>query len=167
MGYPALYPSFDPALRAFYKAYYGQPLPHSFRMLTPASAGFNVQRTDDRTLVIQSQALNIFSCDDLGPFHEVYALSGFDSLLFKPTRRKGELYHADGLVVEVVETDPAGLPSRVAFHFNAPLDSSIFEWFAWDWRTGFYRPFEIPAIGASLTLLGPKGDAAKPKLHFP
>ena len=60
-----------------YKAYHHQLLPKTLRVLVPGCTSFDVQRTDDKTLVIQSQGSNIFSCDDVGPIHIAYALSAF------------------------------------------------------------------------------------------
>src|SRR5208282_5235670 len=55
------------AYMPFYKAYHHLPLPRSARTLVPGGADFDVRRTDDKTLVIQSRAPNIFSWNDLGP----------------------------------------------------------------------------------------------------
>jgi hypothetical protein len=42
------------------------------RTLVPGCTSFDVERTDDKTLVIQSKAPDIFSCDDVGPIHFAY-----------------------------------------------------------------------------------------------
>ena len=39
-----------------YRAYYHRPLPKTLRALVPGCTSFDVQRTDDKTLVIQSKA---------------------------------------------------------------------------------------------------------------
>ena len=44
----------------FYKAYHRQPLPKSARTLVPGCTGFEVRRTDDRTLVLQSRRPTYF-----------------------------------------------------------------------------------------------------------
>ena len=71
-----------------YKAYYHQLLPRTLRVLVPGCTGFDVQRTDDKTLVIQSQGSNIFSCDDVGPIHIAYALSACNQLLRRTQMQK-------------------------------------------------------------------------------
>jgi len=138
-----------------FKAYYHQALPKTLRTLVPGCTGFDVQRTDDKTLVIQSHGSNIFSCDDVGPIHIAYAFSAFTLVGAEPNFKKGDRYNLDGLTVEVLELDSAGFPSRVAFRFDASLDSPDFRWIWFDWRASSAKPFKVPAIGQSVTLSGP------------
>ena len=138
-----------------YKAYHHQPLPKTMRTLVPGCTSFDVQRIDDKTLVIQSQAPDIFSCDNLGPVHLAYAFRTFN-LLGGSRCKKGDRYDLGGLTVEVLESDASDLPSRVAFRFNTSLDSPDFHWLRFDWRTFSYRPFEVPGIGQGVTLSGPR-----------
>lgn len=140
-----------------FDAYYDRPLPKTLRALAPACTGFEVQRPDDKTLMIQSRGPDIFSCDNVGPVHLAYALSAGSRLLSsEPTYRKGERYRLTGLTVEILELDAAGLPSRVAFHFDVSLDAPDFHWVWFDWRKGSTERFKVPAIGQSVTLPGPK-----------
>ncbi len=139
-----------------YKAYYHQLLPKTLRTLVPGCTSFDVQRTDDKTLVIQSQGPNIFSCDNVGPIHIAYALSAFTLVGAEPNCKKGDRYNLGGLTVEVLELDTASFPSRVAFRFDTSLDSPDFRWIWFDWRTSSAKPFKVPAIGQSVTLSGPR-----------
>jgi hypothetical protein len=139
-----------------YMAYYHQPLPKTLRTLVPGCTGFDVQRTDDKTLVIQSQGPNIFSCDNVGPMHVAYVLNTVTLIFGEPKCKKGDRYNLDGLTVEVLETDASDLPSRVAFHFDTSLDSPDFRWLWFDWRKSSGKPFKVPAIGQSVTIPGPK-----------
>lgn len=141
-----------------YKAYHHQLLPRTLRVLVPACTSFDVQRTDDKTLVIQSQGSNIFSCDDVGPAHIAYAFNACDRLLHTADSKfkKGDRCNLGNLTVEVLESDASDLPSRVAFHFDTSLDSPNFRWLWFDWRTLSSEAFKIPAIGQSVTLAGPK-----------
>ena len=139
-----------------YKAYFHQPLPRTVRALVPAGTGFTVQRTDDKTLVIRSQGPDIFSCDDVGPIHIAYVFDTCNLLLCAPECKTGDRYDLNGLTVEVLESDAAGLPSCVAFRFDTSLDSPDFRWLWFDWRTFSAPPFKIPAIGQSVTLSGPR-----------
>ena len=139
-----------------YKAYYHRPLPKTLRALVPGCTSLDVQRIDDKTLVIQSKAPDIFSCDDVGPIHVAY-LCRFGNFIGDPKCKKckkGDRYDLGSLTVEVLESDASDLPSRVAFRFDTSLDSPDFQWIQWDWRTG-REPFKIPAIGQSVTLSGP------------
>ena len=143
-----------------YKAYHHQPLPKTMRTLVPGLTSFDVERTDDKTLVIQSRAPDIFFCDNVGPIRGAYACRAFNLLVGKPKCKKSERYDLDGLTVVVLELDVSGLPSRVAFQFNTSLDSPDFHWLRFDLRMALvssqpYQPFKIPAIGQSVTLSGP------------
>jgi hypothetical protein len=136
-----------------YKVYYHRPLPKTLRALAPGCTSLDVQRTDDKTLVIQSKAPNIFSCDEVGPIHLAY-LCRFGNLIGDPKCKKGDRYDLGGLTVEVLESDASDMASRVAFRFDTSLDSPDFDWIQFDWRTG-RQPFKVPAIGQSVTLSGP------------
>jgi len=108
-----------------YKAYHHQPLPQTLRALVPGCTSFDVQRTDHKTLVIQSKGPDIFSCDNVGPIHGAYACTDLKLLLGKPKSRKGDLYDLRGLTAEVLESDTSDLPSRVVFRFDTSLDSPV------------------------------------------
>jgi hypothetical protein len=143
------------AYAPFYKAYYHQPLPRTLRTLVPGCTSFDVQRTDDRTLVIQSRASNIFTCDDVGPAHFAYVFSACNVAVGVPKSKKGDRHGFDGLTVEVLEANAADVATGVAFRFDSSLDSPDFHWLWWDWQTFSYKPFALPAIGQSVTLSGP------------
>lgn len=147
--------SFALAYAPFYKAYYHQPLPRTIRTLVPGCTGFNVQRTDDQTLVIQSEAPDIFTCDDVGPVHFAYVFSACNVAIGVPKSKKGDRHDLGNLTVEVLESNAADVATRVAFRFDTSLDSPEFHWLWWDWQTLSYKPFKIPAIGQSVTLSGP------------
>lgn len=147
--------SFTLAYSPFYRAYYRQPLPRSMRTLVPGCASFNVQRTDDRTLVIQSGASGIFSCDGVGPAHFAYVFSACNAAIGVPKGKKGDRQVLGNLTVEVLDSNAADTATRVAFRFNSSLDSPGFHWLWWNWQTFAYEPFKMPAIGQSVTLSGP------------
>ena len=144
-----------------YAAYYHWPLPETLRVLAPGCTGFEVQRADDQTLVIQSRGADFFACDNLGPVHVAYFLNTADRLLLEnPQYKKGERYLLKGLTVEILDLDASDLPSRVAFHFDSSLDSPDYRWLWFNWRKGACEPFSLPAIGRSVTLPGPALAAA-------
>jgi hypothetical protein len=144
------------AYAPFYRAYHHQPLPKTIRTLVPGCTSFDVERTNDKTLVIQSKAPDIFSCDDVGPIHVAYAFRAVNVLVGAPGCKKGDRHDLGSLTVEVLESDASDLPSRVVFRFNTSLDSPDFHWLRFDWPTWSYQPFKIPAIGQSVTLSGPR-----------
>jgi len=143
------------AYAPFYRAYYHQPLPRTLRTLVPGCTSFDVQRIDDQTLVIQSKAPDIFSCDDVGPVHLAYVFNACNVAVGVPRSKRGDRHDFGGLTVEVLESTAVDVASRVAFRFDTPLGSPDFHWLCWDWQTLSYKPFEVPAIGQSVTLSGP------------
>lgn len=146
-----------PVYGPYYKAYRGQPLPRSMRTLAPGCASFDVQRTGDKTLVVQSRATDLFTCDDVGPLHVAYFVMRLDLWLAGETKFiPGDRQDLGSVTVEILKLGSSGLPSRVAFHFDAPLDSPEFDWMRFDWATGCYEPFEVPPVGESVTVLGPR-----------
>ena len=144
------------AYMPFYKAYSHQPLPRTLRTLVPGCTSFDVQRTDEQTLVIRSRASDVFTCDDVGPVHIAYIFSACNVAVGVPKSKKGDRHDLSGLTVEVLEANVADVATRVAFRFDASLDSPDFRWLWWDWRTFSYRSFQIPSIGQSVTLSGPR-----------
>ena len=138
-----------------YKVYHHEPLPKTMRTLVPGCTGYDVERTDDRTLVIQARGTDIFSCDEVGRFHFAYAFRTANLAIAAPKCKQGDLYEVGGLSVEVLKVDPENLPIRVAFRFDTSLDSADFHWLWFDWQTITYQPFKIPAIGQGVTLSGP------------
>ncbi len=138
-----------------YATYFRQQFPRTLRVLAPSCTGFDVRRTDDKTLVLRSHGSNIFSCDDLGPAHIAYAFNAVDGLLGNFKCKNGERYNVGNVNVEILESDATGLPSCVAFHFDASLDSPRFRWLSFNWRASSSQPFKIPAVGQSVTISGP------------
>jgi hypothetical protein len=136
------------------KAYYRQPLPRSMRTLVPGCTSFMVERADDQTLVFQSRASNIFSCD-LGLVDKAYGVANCNVALGNTRAKPGERFHLGVLTVEILQTDAAAMPSRVAFHFDHSLDSPDFYWLRFDWPTQKYLAFAVPTVGKSTTISGP------------
>ncbi|HEY5913377.1 MAG TPA: hypothetical protein VJA21_22550, partial [Verrucomicrobiae bacterium] len=68
----------------------------------------------------------------------------------------GERFERGPLIAEILELDAAELPSRVAFRFNASLDSPRFHWLQFDFQTCSHVPFPVPAVGQRVTVVGPE-----------
>jgi len=139
----------------FAKAYSHQPLPRTLRTLAPGCTSFEVKRSDERTLVIQSKAPNIFACDDFGPVHTFYAVRFSNVFLGELQFKRGERLERGNLEVEILELDAAELPCRIALRFNASLDAPTFHWLQFNFQTRSYQPFLVPAVGQRVTVLGP------------
>jgi hypothetical protein len=145
----------------FAKAYTHQPLPRTLRTLVPGCTSFEVERTDEKTLVIQPKASNIFACEDFGPVHKFYAVRFSNIFLGELEFKKDEQFERSGLVVDILELDAAKLPSRLAFRFNASLDSPTFHWLQFNFQTRAYEPFAIPAVGQRVTVFGEEVPQAR------
>ncbi len=139
----------------FGKACADQPLPRTLRTLVSGCTGFEIERTDERTLVIQSKASDIFACDEFGPVHKYYAVRFSNVCLGELAFKKGERFERGGLVVEILELDEAQLPSRVRFRFNTSLDSPTFHWLQFNFETVSHEPFAVPAVGERVWMAGP------------
>lgn len=144
----------------FTRAYYSEPVPSSIRTLLPANTGFKLSRPNPTTLVVEaagpSSHNDIFSCDPLGPVHPCYALQTANDFLAGcswPTH--GERRSIAGFTAEVLEVTKRGAPRKVAFRFDAPLDSENLLWLRFDWPTFRYERFNPPKIGEEVQIRGP------------
>jgi hypothetical protein len=145
---------FITAYAPFAKAYAHQPLPRSLRTLVPGCTSFEVERSDEKTLIIQSKAPNIFSCGDLGPVHPLYALRFSNVSVGELQFKKGERFERGGLVVEILELDAEKMPSRIACRFGTSLDSPTFHWLQFNCQNLSFEPFVVPAVGQHVTVVG-------------
>ncbi|HVM47339.1 MAG TPA: hypothetical protein VMU04_04890 [Candidatus Acidoferrum sp.] len=139
----------------FARAIAHQPLPRSLRTLLPGCTTFELERTDEKTLVARSKTPDIFSCGDAGPVHKLYALRFSNMFLGELEFEKGERLERGGLEVEILDLDAERLPSRVAFRFKASLDSPTFRWLQFNFQTRSNEPFAVPRVGQRVTVFGP------------
>ena len=144
------------ALVPFYRAYRGEPLPRSTRILVPGSIPFEVSRPDASTLILKAKASDLFDCPELGPIHACYACKSINDFLFGGiTWKTGDRVTRKGLLAEILEVSPRGTPRSVAFHFGKPLETDEMVWLFFDWRRGAHRPFALPRIGETVAVAGP------------
>jgi hypothetical protein len=117
-----------------------RPLPKHWRVLSFGSQPVVVKRTDDRTLIVD------YIGGILGtPFLELYR----DRRI---RMTPGEQVKLEGLVIEVTAVTADGRASQAKFTFDEPLDSDAFRFYYWIDET--FKPFSLPAIGASQELPG-------------
>ena len=147
----------------FTRFYRGQELPNTLRSLVPGCTGFLVQRTDARTLLVRPNGPNVFHFRDVGPLHVSYVLARIDQMFRRPAFKAGYHLGLNGLDIEVLETDAQGLPATAVFRFGASLDSPSFRWRYFDWASFRYRPLEIPAVGATAYVPGPREGQKTPR----
>ena len=143
----------------FYRAYRGEPLPKSTRILMPGSVPFEVSRPDATTLILKAKELDLFDCPEIGPFHACYGCKSANDFLFGGlTWKADDLVTRKAFVAEILEVSPRGAPRSVAFHFPKPLESGQTVWLYFNWKQGAHRPFALPRIGETVTIAGPRGN---------
>jgi hypothetical protein len=117
-----------------------RPLARRWRALSFGAEPVHVQRTDERTIILDypSGILN-------SPFLELYR----DRRL---PMAAGERIELDGLRIEVLETTVDGRATRARFSFDTPLDAPSFRFYYW--VDGGFAAFIPPAVGQSVIVPG-------------
>jgi branched-subunit amino acid transport protein len=139
----------------FYRAYCGQTLPRTVRVLAPGSAPFEVSRPDASTLILKANGSDLFECPAVGPFHLGYACKSYNNLLFGGRLWKaGDRVMNKQFVAEILEVSPRGAPRSVAFHFDKPLESAGRVWLFFDWSRQEHAPFALPRPGETIKVAG-------------
>lgn len=112
----------------------GTPVPRSARGLAPGLPSVEIERPDERTLLVR-------------PAHG-YLATRVDRLFRPPTLSldKGATTHLDGIDVEVIASTPDGRPAAARFTFPAPLEDPRWRWLRWE--NGVFLPASPPAVGA-------------------
>ncbi|MHC4867970.1 MAG: hypothetical protein ACYTEX_28190 [Planctomycetota bacterium] len=141
----------------FDRAYRQQPVPQTVRTLAPGFGPLEVVRTDEKSLVIKTQAANLFSAAHQSYLHVVNFFREFNKLYLSDHLpfQVGQRIELTGLKVEVVAVDDDNLPMQVAFEFDVRLEDESLHWLQFDWQTGRYHPFAPPAVGEKTEIQGP------------
>lgn len=127
--------------KRYYEEINGKPLTLRLRQLTVVATGDEiVERIDDHTLSL-SASEGIFH----DPFSQVFRSP---SMLF----HKGDIASVAGMRAEIMDAGEDGIPRRIQFHFDAPLDDPTTVWVTWV-HQGFV-PFKLPAPGEKVTVPG-------------
>jgi hypothetical protein len=151
----------------FYRAYYGESIPKTFRTLALGGEGLEVTRTDERTLVVKCASSNIFSNDQNSPLHFANLFGVLNSLFIgDQSYEKGEKQILKNLMVEILAVDSHRLPSEIAFRFETSLDDPAFYWLWFDWTSFSYKQFRLPQIGQTVSIPGPPPVTFRDALHF-
>jgi hypothetical protein len=116
--------------------YYADPKPvtQSLRQLSTVTEGEEMlERIDDHTIVMTATQ---------GVFHDP-----FSQVFRSPSMpfHAGDVMTVKGMRVEILEVGAEGLPRRIQFHFDAPLDDPSMVWITWV-KQGFV-PFKPPGRG--------------------
>jgi hypothetical protein len=151
----------------FKLAFDNKPIPQSIRALASAYTALEIERTNERTLVIRSKEDNIFTSNQDSPLHFSHAFAVLDQLfcnsrMFEKNRR----FTLEGMTVEVLQTDDNGLPGEIAFTFDTSLEDKQFRWLQFNWQTLSYEPFNPPAPGEIVRTDGPPIVRFRDAVHF-
>ena len=139
----------------FYRAYSGQPLPRTVRILVPGCVPFEVSRTDASTLILKAKGLDLFDCPDFGPMRAAYLCKEFNQQIFGVgTWKTGDRVTNKEFVAEILEVSPRGAPRAVAFHFDKRLESDGRVWLFFDWDRRTHAPFALPKPGETIQVAG-------------
>ncbi|MHC4294523.1 MAG: hypothetical protein ACYSTL_02960 [Planctomycetota bacterium] len=142
---------------AMYCEMEGKPVPQAVRVLA-ALVPLEITRVDDSTLKLRATAGNLLSCEQRAevPMHYAYFLRDFNSLVRdeKHPMRPGQRIELSRLCIEVTDVDEDGLPREAVFRFAVSLDDPALRWVQVS-REGTNIPFEVPAIGQTVSLKGP------------
>ncbi|UCF43392.1 MAG: hypothetical protein JSV99_00215 [Planctomycetota bacterium] len=142
----------------FVRAYEGEPLPRATRILAPGFNQVEIIRTGNRSILLEAREGNLLEIDQQSELHFVNFFEQFNGL-FRSERfgmHAGEQISLPRLTVEIVAVDARGLPTQVLFRFAAALEDPSLCWLEFDWEDGCYHPFEVPAIGESTEVPGPR-----------
>jgi hypothetical protein len=115
----------------------GKPVPRHCRELCAGVNDLDVERRDDRTLVLRpdntfldSPWTNAFRNPRQDPFHA------------------GDRVTLSEMGVEVTAVTPDGRPSEMVFRFDRPLEDPALRWIVY--QNGQYVPFTPPAVGQAV-----------------
>lgn len=146
------------AFLPFEQAYRGRDIPQSIKVLAPAFRTLEVQRPDEKTLIIKAKEGNLFSCGDIGPMHIAYMFKLFNDLFQdeKSVFRNGDKFILPQLTVTVARVDKNAMPTELSFVFSVPLEDNSLSFYQYDWHSLSYKPFEAPAVGQAVELPGPR-----------
>ena len=145
----------------FNAAYYGRPIPKSIRALAFAYTALEIERINEKSIVIRSKENNIFTSNRSSPLHFSHAFALTD-ILFYDSRmfEKNCRFVLEGMTVEILDLDENNLPRELSYTFDVPLEHKKFRWLQFNWQTFLYEPFSLPGLGETVVTNGP------PVVHF-
>jgi len=133
-----------------------QPLPRLIHMLAPGYGPLQVSRTDDQSLRLKALEASLLTCQ-ITPRLEIVHLYRYLSDFRAPQDRftPGKAIRLPGLTVFIESMDTQGQPVEIRCEFDSPLADATRSWLRWDWQLKCYEPFDLPAVGQTVTLKGP------------
>ena len=138
---------------------YGPPYLSRTLVLGSGSTAIEIYRPDKRTLLIRPEAGFLAPPMNGQPGREVEkllfdqrgVLQWFDRMYRDSTPMAvGQRIGLMGVTVVITAVTDDGCPAEATFRFTMNLESPLFRWM--QWKDGGYVPFELPAVGRTLTL---------------
>jgi hypothetical protein len=137
----------------------GRPYVHPTFVLGSGSRTVEIHRRDDQTLLVRLDGG--FYAPEGSPrgraemaqilFDQRRSIDTLDRLYRDSTPMTvGHRIQLMCATVEITALTEDDRPAEATFHFLTALESPLFNWL--QWRDGRYVPFEVPAVGETLTL---------------
>jgi len=142
--------------------------PQRLRVLAPGWRTLEVHRSDERTLILRTQGGNLFKPDPSPILYMTHLYKEFASLA-RPLDQPFEPNHTyilSDMEVQVRALDERCLPREITIRFNAPLDDPSLRWVEYDWSRFKYRVFNLPPVGQTYIIPGPKCPSLSTILDF-
>jgi hypothetical protein len=120
----------------------GGRVPPYGRTLCAGVHSLEMERTDDRTLVIRPDDSFLRP-----PYCQVFRDPGVNPM------HAGQVVRLTGFEATVVSVSADGRPTEVAFRFDVPLEDPSLRWVTFRGRG--YVPFTPPKVGEKIQIVGP------------
>ncbi len=138
---------------------YGDPYLSRTLVLASGSHPIRIHRQDERTLLVRPEGGFLATPCNSQPggelpqvlFDQRSAYWTLDQLYRDNSPMTiGQRISLIGVTVEVTALTDDGRPAEAAFHFLTKLENPLFRWLHWNHDA--YAPFNLPAVGETLTL---------------
>ncbi len=147
------------ALMPFIAGNQGHDLPQAVRILAPGFTGFQLTRTNEKTVSMRALSGTLLTCDQTKDvlLHPIYFYKHFDGVVRAEDlpMKKGDIFSLPRMTIEIAEVNEEGHPIEAHFHFITPLEDASLAWRYWNWDMDRYETFTLPAHGETTTINGP------------
>jgi len=116
----------------------GLPVPAHVRFLAPYQPPVEIDRVDDRTLVVRPSGGYLKSAWDQLARNDRHPMS------------LGERVELTGMTAEVTAMTDDGRPAEATFRFERPLEDAAHRWLSWG--PNGYEAFTPPGVGERVTI---------------
>lgn len=150
------------AIEPYIASLHNVPFPAETKLLAATPFDLTISRQDASSLIIDSGASALFSgwnlfnsphkpCFARNPLFQILLMIGVGRSDQFPMR-EGDIVEWPGIQVVIDRCNTR--PSRATIRFKNRLEDPHYKWIVWNWRSGRYEPFALPAIGQSVNLEG-------------